>query len=210
MTEPTVQPDRWADIADELERIAKDVRGLVGQPAPGLVSLSIQPYNADRLGKPTAKGRPATVAAVDAVATALLGKPGATYDVSGGFHHGVHGESGPISVGVYTSVAAPDAVDPEEEIARLRAEVEQLRAAAATPAQLAAVAAKLRADQAAEPSCQGAPAGFETDCGISGGHGPHGPEPTYEPQFGEPGFPGCPGCGKTVGQHADGCAEDES
>lgn len=48
---------------------------------------------------------------------------------------------------------------------------------AATPAQLAAVAAKLRADQDAEVACQGAPAGFEADCGIKGGHGPHGPVP---------------------------------
>jgi hypothetical protein len=49
-----------------------------------------------------------------------------------------------------------------------------------TPTQLATVADKLRADQAAEPTCQGAPAGFEADCGTAGPHGPHGPEPVGE------------------------------
>jgi hypothetical protein len=31
-----------------------------------------------------------------------------------------------------------------------------------------------------DPSCQGAPAGFEADCGKPGPHGPHGPEPVSE------------------------------
>ncbi|HEY3435960.1 MAG TPA: hypothetical protein VGK41_09935 [Solirubrobacterales bacterium] len=46
-----------------------------------------------------------------------------------------------------------------------------------TPELLATVADKLRADQAADPSCRGVPPGFEVDCGIAGPHGPHGPEP---------------------------------
>lgn len=29
-------------------------------------------------------------------------------------------------------------------------------------------------------SCQGAPAGFEADCGVAGPHGPHGAEPASE------------------------------
>lgn len=42
-----------------------------------------------------------------------------------------------------------------------------------------ALALALRVLDGDEP-CQGAPAGFETDCGIKGGHGPHSPEPVGE------------------------------
>jgi hypothetical protein len=65
------------------------------------------------------------------------------------------------------------------ELATLRAENERLRAAMGEPAPevLRTVVDKLRADQAADPSCRGVPPGFEADCGIPGPHGPHGPEP---------------------------------
>lgn len=127
---PVSEPSVWADIAAELRRVADEIETLlVAEPAPSSFQLNIQPHNADRIGKPTVKGRPATVAAVDAVSGALLGKDAETYSVSGGFHHGRHGGRGPVSLAIYTSVVSPDAVDPDEEIAQLRAENERLRAA---------------------------------------------------------------------------------
>lgn len=129
-TAPPAEPSPWLDIADELERIAADLRTLVGEPAPGLVAFDIQPHNADRgSGTVTVKNRPATIAAVDAVALALLGRPAKTEAVgSSAFHHRAGGSRGAIKVGVYTSVADPALVDPDEEIERLRAEVARLRA----------------------------------------------------------------------------------
>jgi hypothetical protein len=116
-------------IAAELRRIADDVEGLVGEPAPRMFSLNIQPFNADGIGANTAKGRPATVAAVDAVGMALLGKAGRTHRLSGGsFHHSVHGDRGPINFSIYQSVADPEVVDRDEEIALLRARVAELEA----------------------------------------------------------------------------------
>lgn len=128
MADKSVTPDPWDAIADELERIAKDVRALVGEPAPGCFDINIQPRNADGYGKNTVKNRPATAAATDAIAKALLGKPSTDVKMGdGSFHRNAAGRRGRIGVAVYTSIADPDAVDPDEEIARLRAEVEQLR-----------------------------------------------------------------------------------
>jgi hypothetical protein len=93
----SVTPDPWAAIAAELRRVAENVETLMGEPAPRMFSLNIQPFNADGIGANTAEGRPATVAAVDAVGMALLNKTGQTHRLSGGsFHHSVHGEYGPI------------------------------------------------------------------------------------------------------------------
>jgi fumarate hydratase class II len=127
----TVQPDPspWLDIAAELRRIADDVETLAGEPAPGLFSIDIQPHNADGCGVDTAKNRPVTQAAVDAVAQALIGKVGVTeHMVGSAFHHKAYGQRGAIKVGIYQSVAGPDAVDPEQEIERLRARVAELEA----------------------------------------------------------------------------------
>lgn len=127
MSEPSV----WADIAAELRRIADDCMDLIGEPAPRVFQLNIQPHNADGPQRDSAKNRAATMACVDTAATVLCGQPGTTYPVGGSsFHHGADGKRGPIDLKVYQSVADPDAVDPDEEIARLRAENEQLRAAA--------------------------------------------------------------------------------
>lgn len=130
MNETSVTRDAWADIAEELHRIADDLHNLIGQPVPGLFALNIQPHNADAYRANTVKGRPITVAAVDAVANVLLGKAAESYPCGGGFHHGVDGKRGRVTVQIYTSVADPDAVDPEEEITRLRAEVAELRSKA--------------------------------------------------------------------------------
>jgi hypothetical protein len=131
-TTTPVEPSPWLDLAAELHRIADDLETLVGEPALQQVTLHIQPHNADGYQKKTAANRPATIAAVDAVAVALLGKPAETKRMSDGvfFHHGVGGTRGPVKVDIYTSVADPDAVDSEQEIARLRAENERLRAIA--------------------------------------------------------------------------------
>jgi hypothetical protein len=128
---PVSEPSVWADIAAELRRIADDCMDLIGEPAPSHFGIDIQPHNADGPQRNSAKNRAATMACVDTAATVLLGQPGATYPVSGrSFHHGADGQRGPIDLKVYQSVADPNAVDPEEELARLRAENEQLRAAA--------------------------------------------------------------------------------
>jgi hypothetical protein len=125
----SVTPDPWAAIAAELRRIADDAEKLAGEPAPRMFSLNIQPFNADGIGASTAKGRPATVAAVDAVGMALVNKTGQTHRLSGGsFHHSVDGQRGPIIFSIYQSVADPEAVDKDEEIKRLRSRVAELEA----------------------------------------------------------------------------------
>jgi hypothetical protein len=183
VTDQTVTPeaaksDPWAEIADELERIARDCRDLVGEPAPCTFYLGVQPYTPTPIARAAIESRPAAVAAVDAVSVALLGHPAKTERMSSGtFHHTTKGDRGPIHLDIYQQVADPDADERDAELARLRAEVEQLRAAVPTPEVLHQVADKLRADQAADPSCRGVPPGFEADCGIPGPHGPHGPEP---------------------------------
>jgi hypothetical protein len=132
--EPTVQPeptpsepDAWADIAVELEKIAADCRDLIGQPAPGLFAIDLHP---SRITYPPApKERAATVDAVDTVALVLLGKKAETKRMEGGaFHHTTRGRRGPIELSIYNAVADPALVDPAEEIARLRAEVAELKA----------------------------------------------------------------------------------
>jgi len=140
MTHPNVQPETlpsepspWLDIADELEKIAEDARALAGEPAPACFSIIVQPKNPDPYPQHTAKSRPKVIAAVDAIAHALLGKPSADRRMGdGSYHRDASGRRGAIDIATYTSVADPAAVDPEQEIARLRAENEQLRAEVAT------------------------------------------------------------------------------
>lgn len=135
MTHPNVQPDPapsepsvWADIAAELRKIADDCLDLIGQEPPRFFGIDIQPHCGPGLN-PLPSERAATVVAVDTVSQILLGKNAATERMGGGsFHHTIHGQRGPIKVGIFQSVADPDIVDPDEEIARLRAENEKLRA----------------------------------------------------------------------------------
>lgn len=133
MTNPNVQPntptsDPWADIAAELHKLADDVLALVGEPAPACFDISIQPRNPDSYLRSLVKNRPAIIATVDAIAMALLDKPSEDHRMSDGtFHRDAKGRRGRISVSILTSIADPNAVDPEQEIARLRAEVAELR-----------------------------------------------------------------------------------
>jgi hypothetical protein len=123
----------WRALAAELRSIANACDTLTDQPAPALVSLNIQPHSADDYRGVTAKNRPATIAAVDAVAVALLGRPAETERMGdGSYHHTLRRTYGPIDVSVYQSIADPAAVDPVQEIERLRARVAELEARDAT------------------------------------------------------------------------------
>lgn len=122
------EPSVWADIAAELEKIAADCRDLIGQPAPKSFQLNIQPHCGPTYPPPP-KERAETVTAVDTVSQILLGRSAKTERVGGNtFHHGARGSRGSVSFSIYQSVADPALVDPDEEIARLRAENEALRA----------------------------------------------------------------------------------
>ena len=150
MNETVPEKDPWAEVADELERIAADARKLIGQPAPCSFSLNIQPYTPDQIKRAQPKHFAETVEAADAVASALLGKTATTYQLSGGgFHHGADARRGRIEVRIYQAVADPAEVDPREEIARLRAENARLRAA--LPADPTGLAYS-RADEADDPT----------------------------------------------------------
>lgn len=115
-------PDPWAEIATELRRIADDAEKLAGEPAPGCLSLSIQPYTPDPINRTQPKHYAATVAATDAVAQALLGKAATTRRLnSGSFHHDASGYRGPVEVIVLQQVADP------AEVERLREKNEGAR-----------------------------------------------------------------------------------
>ena len=136
-------PDHFADIAAELHTVATDLTDLIGSglPKPGQFQLNIQPGGAliDRVDDVTSR-------AVDAMAMAILGKPGEPQLMGdGSYHYAAHGMRGPLSVSIYQSVstdwvertrAAADLAEKEAELEKLRAEVAELRAAAAptTPA----------------------------------------------------------------------------
>jgi hypothetical protein len=117
--------DWYAEIAAELHRMADDVSTLAGDDlSKPWFNLSIQPHGDtdDEI-----------VTGVDTVAGALLGKPGKTYELSGGggYHHGASGDRGPINIGVYNAVSDPAARERDAEVERLRAELVELRAVAA-------------------------------------------------------------------------------
>lgn len=130
---PPSEPSVWLDIADELRKIAYDIEQyLAVEPAPRAFSINIQPFVPDGPERYGVKSRAVTTAAVDAVALGLLGKVAETKKMGDGtFHRHADALRGPIEVRAYQRVADPAAVDPDEEIARLRAENEQLRAALA-------------------------------------------------------------------------------
>jgi hypothetical protein len=124
MTEKTV-PDAWTQFAAELRRIAADAEKLVGSPAPLYLNLSIHPFTPRSTDRANPEARAETVAAVDEVAIALLGRPAATRKMgSGAFHHTISGNRGPIGISILQEVADPAAVDKDAEPERLRAELE--------------------------------------------------------------------------------------
>ncbi len=106
MDDKSVTPDPWAAIAAELHRIADDAEKLIGQPAPGLVSLDIQPKG-DVSHPPIPEDRTATILDVDEVAHALLGKAAETRAMSDGksAHRTVSARRGRILVSVYQAIA---------------------------------------------------------------------------------------------------------
>jgi hypothetical protein len=107
-------------IADELERIATDLRSVehIELPEPRLFCLDIQPG-----GSTDAE----ITEAIDALGTALLGKKGKDGTVSGDRPwYSVAGYRGSIKVNAYRELAKTDERD--AELARLRAEIEQLLA----------------------------------------------------------------------------------
>lgn len=119
----TDQPrDSYADLAATLHAIADDLATLAGTGKASYVGLSIHPAGEDD---------EATIAAVDIVGQALLGKPGETREMIGGsYHHGAHGNRGGVNVSVFNSVTPPRQRALEDELARLRAEVAAAKAEA--------------------------------------------------------------------------------
>ncbi len=120
--------DFYAELAETLRGIADDLAGLAGSDihAPSYVGLTFQP----RHDAPDE----AKVATIDAIGRVLLGKPGQLSRMSGGvYHHDASGHRGPVTIGVYGGVAGPEERSKDEEIARLRAEVERLRGATVEP-----------------------------------------------------------------------------
>jgi hypothetical protein len=143
MTQPNVPEKHWADaLADELHRIAGDVRRLNGSThgMPRSFQINIQPGGVD-----AADGE--VVAAHDEIARALLGVPGSPKAMGdGSTHYNAAGRRGPISVAIYRSIdgafarglmqsreAAAVLAAKEAELERLRAEVAKLRGAHSEP-----------------------------------------------------------------------------
>lgn len=118
--QPPGEPSPWLDIADELERIAADCRDLVGEPAPSLFYVSVQPGRPDD---------PERAKRIDAAARVLLNKRAETErNGLGSSHYSARGHRGPIGLSVHGNVADPE--DPGAELERLREENARLRAAA--------------------------------------------------------------------------------
>lgn len=111
----------YAGIAAELHRIADDLAKLIDEPDPACFTIYLQPSRAET----DAEVR----ACVDAVTTVLYGAPGEHKAMScGDYHYARYGYRGAIDLNIFQSVSGP----PDErdmEIARLRAENAELRAA---------------------------------------------------------------------------------
>jgi hypothetical protein len=129
MIDPNVQPEVslsepsvWLDIAEELRKLARDCENLVGEPGPSMFELNVQPRPHNNVE---------ALAAVDTIALGLLGKRAETKDMGGGtYHRTISAQRGPVGVAVFRRVPDPAAVDPTEELTRLREENERLREAA--------------------------------------------------------------------------------
>lgn len=131
------KPDPFADLAAELRRAAADLSDLIGSglPEPAQFEFNIQPGESIPNGE---RDDEVTARAVDAMAMALLGKPGEPQLMSKDhYFYSARGQRGPITVTIYQSIstawvekrhAAVALAEKEAELAKLRAEVEELRA----------------------------------------------------------------------------------
>lgn len=122
-TVPTPEPKGYAVTAAELRRIADAIERLPGAPSHVAVDFQTAP----------AKGTNEEIAAgVDAVAMAVIGRPGEDRDLSGGgsqrhvgdWTNQVGGQT--LRVAVYQMYVRPDPKD--AEIERLRSELAKLHA----------------------------------------------------------------------------------
>ena len=101
----------------ELRRIADALETVPAGFGPSYVGLSIHAGRSNQT---------ASIAAVDAVAMAVIGKVGTTQRMGNGtYHHDASSYSGPVDVGIFQRVPSPA----DSELERLRAEVEALKAA---------------------------------------------------------------------------------
>lgn len=118
MTTLPGKPRSYAEVAAELHRIADVLADLPG--CPSYVSLGIQPG-------PRNGDNDSVSASVDAVARAVLGKPGKTEQMSGGtWQRAADSWLGVMAVRIYDKVSGP----PDErdaEIERLRSELAEAR-----------------------------------------------------------------------------------
>lgn len=113
--------DFYTDLAAALRGIADDLAGLAGAGLPQdpkpYVCLDIQPKGDTDAEK---------VRAVDAVGRAVLGETRVA-DTSAINHYGIRGHRGGVSINVYERISSPEDRVKDEELARLRAELERLR-----------------------------------------------------------------------------------
>ena len=116
MTQPNVpEPNGYEAVVAELRRIADALETV--PPGFGVSHASVDIHAGEREDS-------SAIAAVDAVAMAVLGKPGALRSVGNGYHHHAEGDWKPVHFAVYQRVPGPA----DLELERLRARVAELEA----------------------------------------------------------------------------------
>lgn len=121
----------YASIAAELHRLADRIATVRGND---LADLHVELRITTKLGGQAPDVCAAKVATVDAVALALLDRPGALVE-TGPTHDWVYHKAesmrGPVKVDVFELITDPRVQETQSELDRLRAEVAELRARAA-------------------------------------------------------------------------------
>lgn len=112
-----------AAIAADLRRVA-DMLDTVTAPMPDIYpGLSLQPADCDD---------DETIRVIDAIGQALSGRDGVSREMSDGYHHyGVYPMVGVVRVSVFDSISSPAARKQATELAALRAELAEAKAALA-------------------------------------------------------------------------------